>query len=128
MGTQLFEHQIKPSFLKSVSEDSAPILSAAAIYDIVVNSGTTIDWSTGQIQQRTPTDNEILTYTNPLKPGHFTLLIIQGSTTYTVGHPASIKWLSDEGSPPDIAVANKTHVISMLYDGTYYVAAYLGYY
>mgnify|MGYP000849827408 CR=1 FL=1 len=128
MGTKVYKHQVGPSFLENISEDSEPVLSGAATYDIYVNSGTTIDWSKGQIQKRTPAGNETLTYTAPPKPGHFTLLIVQGATARTVAHPASVKWLTDDGDPPDISTANKTHVISYMYDGTYYVAAYLGYY
>jgi hypothetical protein len=134
-------HNHDGSYLKTVSEDTTPILGGnlningkkfvkSVSYDVVTLGSSNIDWSLGQIMSYTPTANMTFTFTNPPSSGHFTLFINQGSTGYTIGFPSTVKWLTDDGSAPDVSGANKTHVITFVYrnDTNTYIGAYMGAY
>lgn len=59
------------------------------------NSGAadTIDWTTGNIQKSTLTDNVTYTFTAPTGPAHLTIRMIQDAGgTNTVTWPATVKW------------------------------------
>jgi len=126
------------TYITKIEDDATPKLagdldlngkkfSKAAMYAVVTNATTTIDFGTGQYQKRTVAAAETLTFTAPSAPGHFTLELVQGATGYAVGFPSSgVVWLTDAGSAPDVSEAGKTHIISIFYNGTSFVCAYLG--
>lgn len=88
------------------------------------NSGTgiTIDWSNGPVQKVTLTDNATLTFSNVFTGGTFTLVLIQDGTG---GRTVSLTgWDFGDNAPTYNTGANKKNVVSGLYDGGEYLAAF----
>jgi len=88
------------------------------------NSGSskTVDWTDGQVQKITLTDDCTLTFSNPPGPTNITLRVIQdGTGGWGLVWPASVKWL--KGVAPTItSTADAEDVIKMYYNGTNYYA------
>jgi len=106
--------------------DNLPIKSikAGTFYSEVDNgnsgSSKTIDWTAGNKQKITLTDNCAFTFTNPAGPCNVILKVIQDSTgSRTVSWPASVKWAG--GTAPTLTTtANAVDIVSFYYDGTNY--------
>jgi len=106
--------------------DNLPIKSikAGTFYSEVDNgnsgSSKTIDWTAGNKQKITLTDNCTFTFTNPAGPCNVILKVIQDSTgSRTVSWPASVKWAG--GTAPTLTTtANAVDIVSFYYDGTNY--------
>lgn len=89
------------------------------------NSGASlaIDWNNGPVQKVTLTDNATLTFSNPVAGGTYTLILVQDGT----GGRAVVlgaSWDFGENTPTFTTTANKKNVVSGLYDGSEYLAAF----
>ena len=86
------------------------------------NSGTadTIDWTTGNKQKSTLTDNCTFTFTAPTGPCNILLRLVQDATgSRTVTWPATVKWPG--GTAPTLTTtANAIDIVTFYYDGTNY--------
>lgn len=87
------------------------------------NSGTSlaIDWANSPIQKVTMTGNCTFTFSNAIAGGTYTLILVQSSG----GHSPTITgWDFGDNPPSYNTVAGKKNVISGLYDGSEYLAAF----
>ena len=131
------------SYLENIVEDTIPTLggdldadgnSITNIDNIEVeghaysqeidngNSSTadTIDWTTGNFQRSTLTDNCTYTFTAPTGTTTLILKLIQDGTGSRIAtFPASVKW-SGGTAPTLTTTANAIDIISFYYDGTNY--------
>lgn len=84
------------------------------------NSGAadTIDWTAGNKQKSTLTDNVTFTFTEPAGPCSLILKLVQDAGgTNTVAWPADVLWAG--GTPPTItATGDAIDVVTFYYDGT----------
>ena len=93
------------------------------IYD-AGNSGTSlaINWNNGPIQKVTLTGNATLTFSNPQTGSTYTLILVQDGTG---GRTVTLTGFDFGDNPPSYNTAiNKKNVVSGLYDGTEYLAAF----
>ena len=109
---------------------TAPVISAAqftteAYFDAEVDNGNsgaadTIDWTAGNKQKSTLTDDVTYTFVDPSGPCHLTLKLVQDATgSRDATWPAEVTWLGDEPTWSDGA-ATKTIIVSFYFDGTTY--------
>ena len=86
------------------------------------NSGTTktITWTSGETQKVTMTGNCTFTLSSPIATGlvHRLQLLQVATGSRTATWPASVLWSG--GTAPTLSGANKTDIISLLWDGTNY--------
>lgn len=86
------------------------------------NSGATatIDWTAGNKQKITLTDNCGFSFTDPAGPCNMVLELIQdGTGSRTVTWPASVKWAG--GTAPTLTTdADAVDLVSLFYDGSNY--------
>lgn len=91
------------------------------------NSGTskTIDWANSPIQKVTLTGNCTFNFSNAIIGGTYTLILVQssGGNTVTLGSPTPI-WDFGDNPPSYNTGAGKKNVISGLWDGAEYLAAF----
>lgn len=88
-------------------------------------SSVTIDWNDGEIQKIDMISNiTTLNLSNPLSVGSiYVLQLIQdGTGGWNVTWPGSVKW-GDAGAPT-LSGANKTDLINLYWDGTFYLGSY----
>lgn len=93
------------------------------IYD-AGNSGTSlaINWANSPIQKVTMTGNCTFTFSNAITGGAYTLILVQNGTGgYS---PTLTGWDFGDNPPSYNTGAGKKNVISGLYDGTEYLAAF----
>jgi len=86
------------------------------------NSSTadTIDWTAGNKQKSTLTDNCTFTFTPPPGPCSLVLKLVQdGTGSRTITWPAAVKW-SGGTAPTLTTTASKIDIITFYYDGTNY--------
>lgn len=109
----------------SVVETDAVKFRTEAYYDEEVDNGNsstadTIDWTNGNKQLSTLTDNCTYTFTAPSGPASVTLRLIQDATgSRTATWPATVKWPG--GTAPTLSTAaSAIDVVSFYYDGTNY--------
>lgn len=90
------------------------------------NSSTalTLNLSNGAMQKTTLTGNCTFTLSNPVAGGTYILKLTQdGTGSRTVTWPAAVKWAG--GSAPTLTTtASRTDLITLTYDGTYYMGSY----
>jgi hypothetical protein len=94
------------------------------IYDAGnIGTGLTIDWNNGPIQKVTlNATGQTLSFSNPVAGSSYTLILVQdGSGSRTV---ALSGWDFGDNTPTFNVSANKKNVVSGLYDGTEYLAAF----
>lgn len=88
------------------------------------NSGTSlaIDWNNSPVQKVTLTGNATLTFSNVTAGGTYTLVLVQDGTG---GHSVTLTgWEFGDSTPTFNTSANKKNVVSGLYDGSEYLAAF----
>lgn len=93
------------------------------VYD-AGNSGTSIalDWNNGPIQKITLTGNATVTFSNAVSGSSYTLILTQDGTG---GRTVSLTgWDFGDNAPSYNTSASKKNVVSALYDGTEYLAAF----
>lgn len=98
-------------------------LSPTGIY-AAGNTSTalTLSWRNGNKQSCTATGNVVFTLSNPVVGATYQIEITQdsgGSHTYT--WPAAVKWPG--GTAPSGSGAAKIDLITLFYDGTYYLGS-----
>jgi len=84
------------------------------------NSGSakTIDWTNGNKQKLTITENTTLTFTDPSGPCNLILKLVNGGA-YTITWPGEVKWA--DGSEPSWT-SSGTDIVALYYDGSSYFA------
>ena len=88
------------------------------------NSGASlaINWNNGPVQKVTLTDNATLTFSNPTSGGTYTLILVQDGTG---GRAVTLTgWDFGDNTPTFNTTLNKKNVVSALYDGSEYLAAF----
>jgi len=88
------------------------------------NSGTALDinWNNGPVQKVTLTGNCTFTFLNPQSGSSYTLILVQdGTGTRSV---TLTGWDFGSNTPTFDTGAGKKNVVSCLYDGTEYLAAF----
>lgn len=89
------------------------------------NSGTadTIDWTAGNFQRSTLTDNCTFTFTAPSGPTTLVFKISQdGTGSHTRTFPATVQWAG--GTEPTWSTgASETDLVTFYYDGTNYIGS-----
>ncbi|MFM2123685.1 MAG: hypothetical protein RL328_136 [Acidobacteriota bacterium] len=93
------------------------------IYD-AGNSGTSlaINWANSPIQKVTMTGNCTFTFSNAIAGGTYTLILVQNGTG---GYSPTLTGFDfGDNAPVYNTGANKKNVVSALYDGTEYLAAF----
>lgn len=93
------------------------------IYD-ALNSGTskTIDWASGPIQKVTLTGNCTFSFSNAITGGTYTLILVQDGTG---GRTVTLTGWDFGDNPPSYNTGiGKKNVVSGLYDGAEYLAAF----
>jgi len=95
-------------------------------YNAIVDNGNsgsskTIDWTKGNKQAITTTDNCTLTFTAPTGPCNLQLKIIHNNSAaaYIYTYPGSVIWANNVKYATR-NVANFVDIVSLFYDGTYY--------
>jgi len=93
------------------------------IYD-AGNSGSSkaIDWANGPIQKVTMTAACTFSFSNAITGGTYTLILVQNGTGGYA--PTLTGWDFGDNSPSYNSGANKKNVVSGLYDGAEYLAAF----
>ena len=87
------------------------------------NSGVsqTIDWTSGNKQKTTLTDNASFSFTDPSGPTNVVLHVVQdGTGGRNPSWPSSVKW--EGGTKPDLSgdAANTERIFSFYFDGANY--------
>lgn len=92
-----------------------------------VASGTAIDWTNGNVQELSLTASVTLTFAGGLDGSRLMLVVKQDATgNRQITWPANVKWPG--GTAPTLSGANKTDLITFMYDGTnYYAGSSLNY-
>jgi hypothetical protein len=88
------------------------------------NSGAslTINWNNGPVQKVTLTNNATLTFSNATSGGTYTLILVQDGTG---GRTVTLTdWDFGDNTPSFNTGINKKNVVSGLYDGAEYLAAF----
>ncbi len=85
-------------------------------------SSKAIDWASGPIQRVTLDDNCTFTFSNAIAGGTYTLILVQNGTGGYA--PTLTGWDFGDNSPSYNSGANKKNVVSGLYDGAEYLAAF----
>lgn len=88
------------------------------------NSGASLalDWNNGPVQKVTLTDNATLTFSNATAGGTYTLILVQDGTG---GRSVTLTGWDFGDNPPSFNTnINKKNVVSALYDGSEYLAAF----
>lgn len=99
-----------------------------AIYSrlVTLSSSSTIavNWNSGNVQTVTLGTSPTLTFSNGQAGGEYKLIVKQDSTGgRTITWPSTIKW--ENATAPTLSTgANKTDVISFIYDGSAYLGSY----
>ncbi len=108
-----------------VDSQTPPPFKKEVYFDAEVdngNSGTadTIDWTAGNKQKSTLTDDVTFTFTDPSGPANLILKLVQDATgSRTVTWPAEVLW--PEGTAPTLSTAaNAVDIVSFYFDGTNY--------
>lgn len=93
------------------------------IYDAGnIGAGLTINWNNGPIQKVTLNGNATLSFSNPVAGSTYTLILVQDSVG---GKSITLTgWDFGDNAPNYNTGANKKNVVSGLYDGTEYLAAF----
>jgi hypothetical protein len=102
------------------------IFNKSAVYDEEIantssSNATTIDWTAGNKQKYTNSENSTLTFTAPAGKCNLILKIVHAAnaTTFTVTWPASVKWAG--GVAPTLTqTSGAIDIVSFYYDGTNY--------
>lgn len=100
-----------PSQVTHVNSSGAP-----------ASSPETIDWTISTFQSRDlslMSSGITFNFTNPSGPARLSLLLTQGSTAQDITWPTGVKW-DDQGEVAWTGDANKTRIISFMYNGTSY--------
>jgi len=93
------------------------------IYDAGnIGAGLTINWNNGPIQKVTLNGNATLSFSNPVAGSTYTLILVQDSVG---GKSITLTgWDFGDNAPNYNTGANKKNVVSGLYDGSEYLAAF----
>jgi hypothetical protein len=105
--------------------NNAPLkkMKTASFYAVYNNTNSlSINWTNGQKQKTTINANGSFSFTAPDGPCNLTLMITQGTSLFTTGWPATVKWPSGV-APPTFAISS-VNVVNFFYDGTYYYGSY----
>lgn len=88
------------------------------------NSGAskTVDWHDGNVQSVTLTGACAFAFSNGIAGGRYCLVINTGAGSFTPTFPAAVKWLGS--TPTPVTTASKKYVVTMVFDGTDYLASY----
>ena len=106
------------------------IFDLGALVDIPVDSITehgatgateTIDWSANDIHSCELDDDCTFTFTAPPTVDHLTLIMEGNGTAYTPVFPATVKWVTPV--PTWSGTDGKKNIVSMVWDGTDYIAS-----
>jgi len=101
----------------------ASVNGQPTLYD-AGNSGTSlaINWSNGPVQKVTLTGNATLTFSSATSGGSYTLILVQDGTG---GRSVTLTGWDFGDNPPTFNTGiSKKNVVSALYDGTEYLAAF----
>ena len=82
----------------------------------------TIDWTASNLHTCEVDDDCTFTFTAPTNSGHLTLIIEGDGTPRSLTWPATVKWVG-AGEPTWVGTDGKKNIISMVWDGTDYIAA-----
>ena len=85
-------------------------------------SGTSIDWSVGNIFTKTLSANTTFTFSNQTSGQTIVVRLTNTASNYTVTWP-SIKWTG--GAAPTMTVGVKSDVYTLFYDGSNTYGAYV---
>lgn len=93
------------------------------IYDAGnIGAGLTINWNNGPIQKVTLNGNATLSFSNPVAGSTYTLILVQDGVG---GKGITLTgWDFGDNAPNYNTGANKKNVVSGLYDGSEYLAAF----
>ena len=94
------------------------------IYNTTINEvgvGAAIDWTLGDIQTLTLTQDETITFTDPSGPTKLILKVIQDASGgwNILGFPASVKWLETETVWSE-GTSAQVSIIDLFFDGVDY--------
>jgi len=90
-------------------------------FDTEVSATASIDWSQGNKQSITLTEDVTLTFTDPDGPCNLILKIVQDSVGgHNITWPSNVKW--EGGNTPDLSSdeGNSVRIASFYFDGTNY--------
>jgi len=100
---------------------TAPVFDTEATFDAEYDNGNsgsakTIDWTNGNKQKLTVTENTTLTFTDPSGPCNLILKLVNGGA-YTITWPGEVKWTG--GTEPSWT-SSGTDVVAFYFDGNNY--------
>lgn len=92
---------------------------ASLTFSLTDGATIAVNWNNSNVQKVTLGGNRTFTFSNPKTGGRYLLVLVQDATgSRTVTWP-TIKWAG--GSAPTLTTgANKTDLITLIYDGTHY--------
>lgn len=97
---------------------------SGAIYSRLVNTNSSIDWNTGNVQSLILTSNQILTFNNAQAGGEYKLIIEQDNVGgRTVTWPNNVKWPGGV-APTLTTIPQNVDLISLVYTGTAFLGSY----
>lgn len=121
--SQILEQEIEIS----VSDLLDNVTFTATNYGVITVNNGDIDWSVKNIQKVILTDNTIFTFTDPKGATHLSLEVIQdGIGGHTMAWPINVDWT--EGTAPGSGAANKTIIVTFLYNGSRYRGQFSSYF
>jgi len=85
------------------------------------SNATTINWTAGNKQKYTNSENSTLTFTAPSGPCNLLLKIVHAANTntYTITWPNTVKW--PDGTAPTLTqTSGSVDIVSLYFDGTSY--------
>lgn len=87
-----------------------------------LTDGATIalDWNNGNVQSVTLAGNRTFTFANPVDGGRYSILLRQDATgSRTITWPGTVLW-SGGTAPTLTTTANKTDIVTFIWNGTSY--------
>lgn len=109
----------------NTSDPKSALDVSGAIYSrLIAASSATINWGLGNVQSKTLSGNETLTFANGQAGGIYTLILKQdGTGNRTVSWPATVKW-ANRTAPTLTSSANGIDSVEFIYDGVDYLGSY----
>jgi len=82
----------------------------------------TIDWTASNLHTCEVDEDCTFTFTAPTNTGHLTLIVEGDGTARSLTWPATVKWVG-AGEPTWGGTDGKKNIMSMVWDGTDYIAS-----
>lgn len=110
--------------ITTLSSLSLPGLQVTSTAEFSNGSSSTVNFANGPSQVITLGSNITITFANPTSGSAYVLRFVQGSGSYTVTWPATVKWPVASGAPAISLASGAVDIINLYYNGTSYYGTF----